>query len=170
MFQQMTEIALRGLAYMIDAPSGRVVQSRQIGTRLGISGTYVAKALQPLARIGWLRSVKGRCGGWVLEVDPAAHTVLEAVETLEPHGEWSRCPVGHRSCGDETDCPFHDTWSRAISEFRATLAKTQVAALPRFLPPCYDPAKTDTSGPTRPSVEPGDLSLMRASAWRVAAC
>lgn len=145
MFQQMTEIALRGFAYVMQQPKGDVIQSQRIGEKLGISGTYVAKAFQPLARAGWLRSVKGRAGGWVLECDPAQHTVLDAVDVLEPRDGWRRCPVGHLECGDEVDCPFHDTWENTMNEFRRVMESTNLVRLPGWLPPCYEKGVTEST-------------------------
>lgn len=134
----MTEIALKSLSFLTRKPHGEIVQSRQIGAHLGVSATYVAKALQPLVRVGWLRSVKGRAGGWLLQVEPASKTVLQAVEALEPFGQWRRCPIGHEDCSEGVDCPFHATWCRAVEGFSDSMRATTVDRLPDFLPACYE--------------------------------
>ena len=147
MFQQMTEIALRGLAFVMSQPEGQVIQSRQIGEHLGISGTYVAKAFQPFARANWLRSVKGRAGGWVLEFEPTEHTIMDAVDVLEPNDTWKRCVVGNVLCQEQRDgCPFHDTWRHTVDEFEKLMKQTRLARLPEFLPPCYDRTLHASSG------------------------
>lgn len=153
MFQQMTEIALKGLAFLIGCPKGEVVQSRRIGQHLGISPTYVAKALQPFARVGWLHSVKGRAGGWVVMLKPQEHTLLEAVDHLEPGGAWKRCFVGDVVCASpqcgqmaghshEVGCPFNELWLRTVAQIEAILAGTRIDRLPSSLPACFSRAST----------------------------
>jgi Rrf2 family protein len=135
MFQIGTEICLHSLALLLSRPRGEIVQSRQIAEHLGISATYVTKALQPLARRGWLRSVQGRSGGWLLTVDPTSLTLRQIIEALEPDLGWRRCVIGHAVCSDETSCPFHDVWKRTLAKIEALMASTQLDALADFLPP-----------------------------------
>lgn len=135
MFQQSTDVGIRGLAVLVGQPQGEIVQSSDIGTHLGISGAYITKAFQPLARAGWLRSVRGRAGGWTLAVDPKSVTLRQVVDTLEPAGEWRGCVMGHYVCSDETACPFHATWKKTREEFEAVLERTTLEDLARFAPP-----------------------------------
>lgn len=158
MFQQMTEIALKGLAFLIGSPKGQVIQSRRIGKHLGISPTYVAKALQPFARAGWLQSVKGRAGGWLVTFAPQEHTLLEAVDQLEPGGGWKRCFVGDvvcvsPQCGEaqgrthEPGCPFNDLWQRTVGQIESILGSTRLDRLPLSLPACFSHAQAPAPVP-----------------------
>jgi Rrf2 family protein len=55
----------------------------QIAARQGISLKYLEQDFSLLRRKGFVRSVKGAQGGYVLDRDPATTTVLEIVRTLE---------------------------------------------------------------------------------------
>ncbi|MAE75981.1 MAG: hypothetical protein CMJ85_03810 [Planctomycetes bacterium] len=97
MFLQMTEVALRGLVYMVDIARGRLVQSRQIGAHLGISGTYGAKAFQPLSRIAWLRSTRGVPAAGCSRSSPPLTRCSKPCEhsSLTVSGAGARSPTRH---------------------------------------------------------------------------
>ncbi|MEE9393197.1 MAG: Rrf2 family transcriptional regulator [Planctomycetota bacterium] len=135
MFQQGTEICLRCLSLLVAEGEGAVLQSREIGATMGISATYVTKSLQPMARQGWLRALKGRNGGWTLAVDPASIMLSQVIDALEPERQWNRCVIGHGLCSDETACAFHDTWGKLRRQIEADMQKTSVADLKNFTPP-----------------------------------
>ncbi len=135
MFLQSTEICLRGLAFLVAKDHGGLVQASEIAAKLGLSPTYLSKAFQPLARSGLLRSVKGRSGGWMLAVDATATTIADVIEVLEPGHDWRGCVVGHETCSDDNACPFHEVWTRTLSEFTEIMSKTSLSSLPDFLPP-----------------------------------
>ena len=135
MFQLATEICLRSLALLISRREKGLVQSAEIGEALGISAAYVTKVLQPLARRGWLKSQKGRGGGWSLVADPDSVSLAEVVAVLEPDQGWSRCVIGHRVCSDETPCPFHDAWKKTLADFRQRMDSMTLADLDHYQPP-----------------------------------
>ncbi len=134
MFQQITELGVRGLAVLLTLRGNGLVQSREIGARLGVSAAYVTKAFQPLARNGWLRSTRGRKGGWELIVDPHSITLAEIVLALEPDEQWRKCVMGHTVCSDENGCPFHQVWGDSRDRFAAVMEATTLADLEWFAP------------------------------------
>ncbi len=135
MFQQSTEICLRCLSLLVAKGNGAILQSREIGTCLGISATYVTKSLQPLARRGWLRAIKGRKGGWTLDTDPSKVMLSDVIHALEPDRQWDRCVIGHGQCSNETACAFHDTWGRLRRQIEDDMRNTSVADLLHYTAP-----------------------------------
>ncbi len=135
MFQLSTEICLRSLAILVARRDEGRVQSGDIGAMLGLSAAYITKSLQPLARMGWLKSQKGRGGGWALAVDPSHISLAQLMEVLEPDDGWSRCVIGHRTCSDETPCPFHDAWKKTKADFRRRMEKLTLENLENYVPP-----------------------------------
>ncbi len=135
MFQQSTEICLRCLSLLVAEGQDVVLQSREIGVKLGLSATYVTKSLQPLAQRGWLKALKGRNGGWSLAVDPTSVVLSEVIDALEPDRQWHRCVIGHGQCSDETACAFHDTWGKLKRQIEDDMRSTTIAELRRFTPP-----------------------------------
>ena len=139
MFSQSTKVCLKALSCLIERDRGAVVQSSDIARELEISATYVTKVFQPLCRKGWLRSQKGRTGGWVLVADPATLTLADAVAVLEPQEQWKRCLAGQEVCSGDSACLFLEAWSQAVEAFCKVLEKTRLDRLPMALPPCFGP-------------------------------
>ncbi len=135
MFQQSTEICLRCLSLLVAEEDGAILQSKEIGIKLGISATYVTKSLQPLARQGWLRALKGRKGGWTMAINPSSVMLSQVIDALEPERQWHRCVIGHGLCSDETACAFHHTWGKLKRQIEADMQTTSIADLKNFTPP-----------------------------------
>ena len=74
---------LRALADLAAHKQAGPVPLSQIAARQGISLKYLEQDFSLLRRKGFVRSVKGAQGGYVLDRDPATTTVLEIVRTLE---------------------------------------------------------------------------------------
>ncbi|PKY11603.1 Rrf2 family transcriptional regulator [Acidithiobacillus marinus] len=106
-----TEQALRGLIYIAAQPRGEPVLSREIADYLGVPVQCITKLMRNLAKRGFLESVKGRGGGFVLL--PAAETlnIIDVAEAVEGHPLSPHCVLGLKVCADETACPLHRQWS-----------------------------------------------------------
>jgi Rrf2 family protein len=78
-----TTLALYAVYELALAPAGPL-SAHVIAARYGASEHHVAKVLQRLARAGICRSVRGAGGGFVLDRDPRAITMLDVVELFEP--------------------------------------------------------------------------------------
>jgi Rrf2 family protein len=78
-----TMLALYAM-YELALASGRLLSAAEIAQRYGASEHHVAKVLQQLSRAGICRSVRGAAGGFRLDRDPRAVTMLEVVELFEP--------------------------------------------------------------------------------------
>jgi Rrf2 family nitric oxide-sensitive transcriptional repressor len=78
-----TTLALYAVYELALAPSG-LLSAAAIAERYGASEHHVAKVLQQLARAGICRSVRGAGGGFRLDRDARAITMLDIVELFEP--------------------------------------------------------------------------------------
>jgi Rrf2 family protein len=72
-----------------------------IAKEMGASRNHLAKVLQLLVKQNYLKSVRGPSGGFVLNVDPSAITLLNIYEAIEGKIEVSECPL------DRQICPFN---------------------------------------------------------------
>lgn len=70
--------------YVAKSAGGKPVQGRDIADAYGISVEYLLKILQSLARVGILRSARGRSGGFALQRPAQEVTLDEIVDVLEP--------------------------------------------------------------------------------------
>jgi Rrf2 family protein len=123
-----TNAALHALA--LAAHAGVPVTAAAAAARLGVSPSYLAKALQPLARAGRLSSARGVTGGFTLARRPGRITALEVLELLDG-------PLPRRDCLFEAcvcpagRCRLKTLAGRVSAAARAARERTTVADLAR---------------------------------------
>ena len=114
----LIELALR-------QPEKTPVAVREITRRHGIPGPFLVQILRTLRSAGWVQSIRGSQGGYLLAVDPADLTLLEIAEAVG-------CPESNCQT-DATDTPanrmVHDVWDAASEASRAVLARTTLAEI-----------------------------------------
>ena len=110
------------------ARSGEALTAAAAAERLGVSPSYLAKVLQPLARAGILSSARGAQGGFALARDPGSISALEVLELLDgglPEREClfktSVCPRGN--------CALKKLSDSVAASARRALETTTVAVL-----------------------------------------
>jgi Rrf2 family protein len=75
--------AVRGLAFLAQHPSDRLVTAATIAGAEGLSELYLRKVLMPLVSTGVLRSVMGPGGGYRLGRPARAVSLLDVVEAVD---------------------------------------------------------------------------------------
>ncbi|MBL8966758.1 MAG: Rrf2 family transcriptional regulator, partial [Spirochaetaceae bacterium] len=91
-----TNAALHALA--LAAKSGGPLPAARAAEELGVSASYLAKTLQPVAKAGLLDSTRGAAGGFLLAKDPARITCLEVLELLDGPLPVRACLVEKQVC------------------------------------------------------------------------
>lgn len=114
-FQALEAIAARG---------GDRVSGATLATTLGVSSPYLPHVMAPLTKAGWVSSVSGPHGGYVVSIDLCEVTLLDLIEAVEGPIDESRCLHLGPIHGHGEDCALHTPWTRArdamIDELRAT--------------------------------------------------
>jgi len=117
-----SEYALRAVVWLAQHP-GEARKTREIAEGTHAAQGYLVKVLQNLAKAGILSAQRGSHGGFRLERDPAALTVLEVINAVDPIERIHTCPLGLDAHGTHL-CPMHrriDDALAAIEEsFRAS--------------------------------------------------
>ena len=143
MFSQTVEYALRAMRsiWPREAPSPRTTD--QIATATRVPKAYLSKVLQALGRAGLVRSQRGLGGGMTLTKAPAALTILEVVDAVDPIGRIATCPLGLASHGVNL-CPLHRRLDNALAlvedAFRRTTLAEVLAEPTTSVPLCEFPA------------------------------
>ena len=108
--------ALVGLA----RHEGECMSSKLIAESLGASEGHLSKVLQRLSRAGYLDSIHGPGGGYVLDKKPEDITLLEIVETLS--GPFTLEGCGFPRCKDKTCLigELMDQLTTAVKEYLRT--------------------------------------------------
>ncbi|MEU7754408.1 Rrf2 family transcriptional regulator [Micromonospora sp. NPDC049101] len=101
-----------------------------------VSGSYLAKQLQALARAGLIHSVQGKSGGYVLTRAPQSITLLDVVQAIDGPGPTFVCteirqrgPFATPADACTTPCPVARAMWAAEDAWRQALAAVTIADL-----------------------------------------
>lgn len=140
-----SEYGLRAVVWLAQRPGG-AGKVREIAEGTRSAPGYLVKVLQSLARAGILSAQRGSQGGFRLERDPAALTVLEVINAIDPIERIRVCPLGLDDHGDRL-CPMHQQIDDALAVIERTFSMSTIAHL-----------AAAASSPT-PSVCPGPAAV-----------
>ena len=98
-------IALRHLA--VSAP-GSGASAKEIADAYGIPLPLLAKVLQKLTKSGFLRSVHGTNGGYVLARDPRRINALQVIRAIDGPIILAACLTEHGECGHSVRCSVRE--------------------------------------------------------------
>lgn len=100
-----------------------------LADRVDVSDRYLAKILQDLRRTGFVRSVRGARGGYLLLKDPSTTSVLELWEALEGPIHPVSCLEDPDSCGKVETCSTRKVWVRVQTGVQEALEASTIAEL-----------------------------------------
>ncbi|RKY21101.1 MAG: Rrf2 family transcriptional regulator [Planctomycetota bacterium] len=124
-----TDFGLRVLMYL--AHAGRKATVAEIANSFAISRHHLLKVAADLSRHGWVRTIRGRSGGVVLNVDPSSIDVGEAVALLEGRTNMLECVGTPEVCRLEPGCRLRSRLIQAEQAFFHALSGVTVADLVR---------------------------------------
>lgn len=143
--------------------SAQPVPAARLAELHDVSGSYLAKQLQALARAGLIHSVQGHAGGYVLAKPADEITVLDVVEAVDGKAPAFQCteirqrgPLASppEACGKP--CPVFRAMSAADEAWRAALKDVTIAGLARDVmadngPGAFDPVRVWLHAPGAPT-------------------
>ena len=106
-----TDFALRTMMYLT-ARSGRATIA-QVAELFGISAHHVAKVVNLLARLGYVRSIRGIGGGIELACQPEAVRLGQFIEALEGNMHLLECIESEQVCAIESFCKLKGVLAEA---------------------------------------------------------
>lgn len=141
----------------------RPVPAARLAELHDVSGSYLAKQLQALARAGLIHSVQGHAGGYTLTRPAEEITVLDVVEAVDGAAPAFRCteirqrgPLASPPEACEKPCPVHRAMTAADDAWRAALTAVTIAGLARDVtadtgPGTFATIRTWLGGPGGPA-------------------
>ena len=127
LLSEASEYALRAVVWLAQHP-GAAQKVREIADGTRSAPGYLVKVLQALAKAQIVSAQRGTQGGFTLQSDPAALTVLQVIDAVDPIERIHTCPLGLEAHG-ECLCPMHKRIDDAIATVEATFAATTIAEL-----------------------------------------
>ncbi len=129
-----TDFALRTLMYLAAGRERATVA--EVASLFGISPNHVAKVVNQLARLGYLRSIRGIGGGIELAKPPEEIRLGAVIEALEGNMHLLECVAVDQICAIESFCKLKGALAEAERiqlEYLNTLTLADVAPTRRQL-------------------------------------
>ena len=112
---QRTDIALRALIYLACNPDA-MCSVHDMAKVLDVSFSHLQKAVQALAKAGFIETRRGKGGGNRLARDPAAISIGEVVRAIEPI-EVVECWREDNECRLTPSCALIGVFNESVEAF-----------------------------------------------------
>ena len=130
MFNKETEYALRGLVYIkLQNLKARRPGTAEVAKEIDAPPFYTAKILQRLVRAGFVRSMKGKGGGFFFEPDQPKIPLKKLIAEIEGDSSFEGCGFGLKQCDDNHPCPLHEKYTTVRQLINNLLSEETVQGL-----------------------------------------
>jgi Rrf2 family protein len=123
-----TSYALRILIQMAQDQQ-RLVSANALHDILGIRKQYLRRILTELAKNGFIKSSRGRHGGFEFARDPGRIYIYEVIDAIEGFTSFEGCLLGVKDCNQSPQCAMHSIWSDAKEMMLRTFRTTTLSNL-----------------------------------------
>jgi Rrf2 family transcriptional regulator, nitric oxide-sensitive transcriptional repressor len=106
-----TDFALRTLMYL--ATSAERATAAQVAQLYGVSVNHIAKVVNHLSRLGYVRSIRGIGGGIELARQPAEIRLGDVIEALEGNMHLLECVATANICAIQSFCKLKGALAEA---------------------------------------------------------
>ena len=130
MFNKETEYALRGLVYIkLQNLKDRRPGTSEVAKEIEAPPFYTAKILQRLVRAGFLRSMKGKGGGFFFDPDKSDLPLIKLISATEGDKSFSGCGFGLKHCDSGNPCPLHEKYASIRESINQLISEESVQSL-----------------------------------------
>jgi Rrf2 family protein len=105
------------------------MSASHIHQNLDIPYSYLRQLLFTLAEKGFIKSEKGRNGGFILNRKSEDIYLIEIIEAIEGTSSFDRCMMGITDCRLTKKCALHNLWTSIKKDVLDMLNKTSLADL-----------------------------------------
>ena len=125
-FNKTTEYAFRILSFMAQDES-RLYTVDEIFNKHQIPYRYLRKLMTSLTRSGFIVSIQGKNGGYIISKNTDDIKLLDILNAIDPDYLSGKCFFGFENCALQTACIMHDQWIDIRTNINATLANTSLS-------------------------------------------
>jgi Rrf2 family protein len=100
-----TDYAVRVLLYMAKQ-KGKIVSATDLVGKLNIPKAFLRRILQELSKTGFLKSQKGKGGGFELAVSPVGIKISDLIKIFQGEMSFSECLFKKKICPNTKTCPL----------------------------------------------------------------
>ncbi|MFK0570628.1 Rrf2 family transcriptional regulator [Endozoicomonas sp.] len=122
-----TDYSLRILIYAALQPEARLLSIQEVTDAYGLSRNHVMKIVQKLGQEGYLRTLRGKGGGFALGKPPEAINLGDLVSCMETTLQMVECE--QPLCRISPACQLQGVFAEAMSAFMGVLNRYTLADL-----------------------------------------
>src|SRR5664279_319764 len=127
MFNKETEYALRGLVYIkLQNLKDRRPGTSEVAKEIEAPQFYTAKILQRLVRSGFLKSIKGKGGGFFFDPETPDLPLIKLIRSTEGDRSFSGCGFGLKQCSSENPCPLHEKYAAVRESINTMISEETI--------------------------------------------
>jgi len=120
-----SKYAFRVLGYMARDEKA-LYSARQLHRKNNVPEKYLRRLLTDLSKFGFIKSIRGRQGGFIFARDISEIFLIEIVEAIDGTDSIGGCILGYKKCAFNYSCPMHDIWEEAKVKVINTLTNTSL--------------------------------------------
>ena len=123
-----TSYAIKVLSYMA-LNKNDIHSASSLYNGLKFPHQYLRQILTSLSKKGYIKSSKGRKGGFVFAKDTKKIFIADIILSFEGDDIFERCIIGYNNCIFENKCAMHDTWVSSRNKILKELKSTSLDKL-----------------------------------------
>lgn len=108
MISNSSKYAIKAVLYLgLNSDKENKIMAKEIAGPVKAPLPYISKLLQGLARRGLISSQKGPKGGFYLNEDNKASTLMDIVKAIDGEMRINSCVLDLDKCNEDRPCPLH---------------------------------------------------------------
>jgi Rrf2 family protein len=130
LFSKSFGYALRGILYVAIMSDGhKRVPIDEISDRLSVPRHFLGKIMNKVAKEGVLNSTKGPNGGFALNDQTLATSLLTLLESINGLSQFNECVLRLKKCNANQPCPLHDRIQAYKTDLLDFFSRTDIGSL-----------------------------------------
>lgn len=130
MFNKETEYALRSLVYIkLQNLKLRRPGLAEIAKEIDAPPFFTAKILQKLVRSGFLKSHKGKGGGFFFDEKEPDLLLNKLIYFIEGDRSFASCAFGLKQCDENNPCPLHVKYAPIRASINKLISEESIGSL-----------------------------------------
>jgi len=123
-----SEYALRILSFMINSDM-QVFSARYLIESLDVPDKYLRRLMTDLSKNGFIKSMKGRDGGYVFAKNANKIYLSQVIDAVEGMDRYEGCILGFGDCSDNNPCSLHENYAPIKEQLIQFLSQTTISEL-----------------------------------------
>jgi len=105
----------------------QVFSAHHLIKTLHIPDKYLRQLLTSLSKAGFIKSIRGREGGYVFARNANRIYLSDIIDAVEGMDKYTGCLLGFPECSDDNPCSLHEKWNPIREQLLRFLTNTTLA-------------------------------------------